>query len=78
MKTCPTCRQTYSDDAEFCPRDGARLATQATDRAPRYVLEGGTRSLSVAEFRANVGSGQRVQSKGPEASGDPWITSGGI
>ena len=25
MKTCPTCQHTYSDDVEFCPRDGARL-----------------------------------------------------
>jgi serine/threonine-protein kinase len=30
MKICHTCQQTYSDDVEFCPRDGARLAAQAT------------------------------------------------
>jgi serine/threonine-protein kinase len=31
MKICHTCQQTYSDDVEFCPRDGARLAAQATE-----------------------------------------------
>jgi serine/threonine-protein kinase len=31
MKTCPTCQHTYSGDVEFCARDGARLATQATE-----------------------------------------------
>jgi serine/threonine-protein kinase len=29
MKTCPTCQHTYPDDFSLCPRDGARLATQA-------------------------------------------------
>jgi serine/threonine-protein kinase len=31
MKICPTCQQTYSDDVEFCPRDGAHLTAQATE-----------------------------------------------
>jgi serine/threonine protein kinase len=31
MKICHTCQQTYSDDVEFCPHDGARLAAQATE-----------------------------------------------
>jgi len=31
MKICPTCQQTYSDDVEFCPRDGARLAAAETE-----------------------------------------------
>ena len=31
MKICPTCQQTYSDDVESCPRDGARLAAKATE-----------------------------------------------
>jgi serine/threonine-protein kinase len=31
MKICHTCQQTYSDDVEFCARDGARLAAQATE-----------------------------------------------
>jgi serine/threonine-protein kinase len=31
MKICHTCQQTYSDDVEFCPRDGVRLAAQATE-----------------------------------------------
>ncbi len=29
MKICPNCQQSYSDEIEFCPHDGARLATQA-------------------------------------------------
>jgi hypothetical protein len=31
MKTCRTCQQTYSDDFEFFPRDGAPLTAQATE-----------------------------------------------
>jgi serine/threonine-protein kinase len=31
MKICHTCQQTYSDDLEFCPRDGAHLSAQTTD-----------------------------------------------
>jgi serine/threonine-protein kinase len=25
MRTCPTCHNTYSDDTDFCPRDGVPL-----------------------------------------------------
>ncbi len=31
MKTCPICQQAYSDDVEFCARDGARLAAEARE-----------------------------------------------
>ena len=31
MKTCPVCLQAYSDDVEFCARDGARLAAEARE-----------------------------------------------
>jgi serine/threonine-protein kinase len=31
MKICHICQQTYSDDVEFCPRDGAHLTAQATE-----------------------------------------------
>ena len=31
MKTCPVCQHTYPDDFSLCPRDGARLAAQATE-----------------------------------------------
>jgi len=31
MKICPTCQQTYSDDVDLCPRDGAHLTAQATE-----------------------------------------------
>jgi hypothetical protein len=29
--TCPACQHTYSDDVEFYPRGGARLAAQVTE-----------------------------------------------
>jgi serine/threonine-protein kinase len=32
MKTCPSCQQTYSDDVEFCPRDGAPLPPDSLHR----------------------------------------------
>jgi hypothetical protein len=32
MKICPTCQQTYSDDVEFCPRDGAPLPPDSLHR----------------------------------------------
>jgi len=31
MKTCPICQQAYSDDVEFCARDGARLASEVRE-----------------------------------------------
>jgi formylglycine-generating enzyme required for sulfatase activity/DNA-directed RNA polymerase subunit RPC12/RpoP len=31
MKTCPICQQAYSDDIEFCARDGARLSGEARE-----------------------------------------------
>ena len=31
MKTCPACQQTYPDEIESCPRDGARLAAEVRD-----------------------------------------------
>jgi len=31
MKTCRTCQQTFPDDIEFCPSDGARLAAKTVD-----------------------------------------------
>jgi serine/threonine-protein kinase len=37
MKTCPTCQQTYSDDVEFCPHDGAWLAASATKTEPQLA-----------------------------------------
>ena len=32
MKICPTCQQTYSDEVEFCPRDGSPLAPTSLHR----------------------------------------------
>jgi serine/threonine-protein kinase len=37
MKICPACQKTYSDDMEFCPRDGAHLVAQATETDPELV-----------------------------------------
>jgi hypothetical protein len=31
MRTCPTCHNTFSDETEFCPRDGARLTAAASE-----------------------------------------------
>ena len=31
MKICPICQQAYSDDVEFCARDGARLSGEVRD-----------------------------------------------
>jgi formylglycine-generating enzyme required for sulfatase activity len=31
MKTCPICQQAYSDQVEFCARDGARLAAEVRE-----------------------------------------------
>ena len=31
MKTCPICQQAYSDDVEFCARDGARLSGEVRE-----------------------------------------------
>jgi serine/threonine-protein kinase len=31
MRTCPQCQRTYSDEVEFCSRDGARLQVSTTD-----------------------------------------------
>ncbi len=33
MKTCPICRQAYSDEIEFCARDGALLSGEVRDVA---------------------------------------------
>jgi DNA-directed RNA polymerase subunit RPC12/RpoP len=31
MKSCPTCHETYPDDVESCPKDGARLSAEFRD-----------------------------------------------
>ena len=69
MKICHTCQQTYSDDVEFCPRDGARLAAQATEteaqlaaglsrrfRLVRRLGQGGMGTVFLAE---QIGVGNR-------------------
>jgi predicted Ser/Thr protein kinase len=69
MKICHTCQQTYSDDVEFCPRDGARLTPQATEteaqlaaglarrfRLVRRLGQGGMGTVFLAE---QIGVGNR-------------------
>ncbi len=69
MKICHTCQQTYSDDVEFCPHDGARLAAQATEteaqlaaglsrrfRIVRRLGKGGMGTVFLAE---QIGVGNR-------------------
>jgi len=51
MKICPTCQQTYADDVEFCPRDGARLAAGLSRRfrLVRRLGAGGMGTVFLAE-----------------------------
>ncbi|MGD0222618.1 MAG: SUMF1/EgtB/PvdO family nonheme iron enzyme [Terriglobia bacterium] len=69
VKICHTCQQTYSDDVEFCPHDGARLAAQATEteaqlaaglsrrfRLVRRLGKGGMGTVFLAE---QIGVGNR-------------------
>jgi serine/threonine protein kinase len=69
MKICPTCQQTYSDDVESCPRDGARLAAQATQteeqlaaglsRRFRIVRRLGAGGMGTVFLAEQIGVGNR-------------------
>ncbi len=69
MKICPTCQQTYSDDAEFCPRDGAHLAAHATEteaqlaaglsRRFRIVRRLGAGGMGTVFLAEQIGVGNR-------------------
>jgi len=69
MKICPSCQHTYSDDVEFCARDGARLSPRdsgaeeqlASGLARRYRVirrlgQGGMGTVFLAE---QIGVGNR-------------------
>ncbi len=69
MKICHTCHQTYSDETEFCPRDGAHLVAPATEtevqlaaglsrrfRLVRRLGQGGMGTVFLAE---QIGVGNR-------------------
>ncbi len=49
MKICPTCQQTYSDDVEFCPRDGSPL--------PPTSLQGVIPADAGIQIDANLAAG---------------------
>jgi serine/threonine protein kinase len=69
MKICHTCQQTYSDDIEFCPRDGARLAAEATEteaqlaaglsRRFRIVRRLGAGGMGTVFLAEQIGVGNR-------------------
>src|ERR1035437_1663796 len=69
MKICHTCQQTFSDDVEFCPRDGARLAAQATEteaqlaaglsRRYRIVRRLGAGGMGTVFLAEQIGGGNR-------------------
>jgi serine/threonine-protein kinase len=70
MKICPTCQQTYSDDVEFCPRDGAHLTAQATQteaqlaaglsRRFRIVRRLGAGGMGTVFLAEQIGVGNRL------------------
>ncbi len=53
MKSCRNCQQTYSDEVEFCPHDGARLAAQ-TEQAEAQLVAGLSRHFTIVR-RLGVG-----------------------
>jgi eukaryotic-like serine/threonine-protein kinase len=69
MKTCHTCQQTYADEMEFCPRDGSRLAAQATptedllaaglSRRFRLVRRLGAGGMGTVFLAEQIGVGNR-------------------
>jgi len=69
MKICHTCQQTYSDDVEFCPHDGARLAAQATEteaqlaaglsRRFRIIRQLGKGGMGTGFLAEQIGVGNR-------------------
>jgi eukaryotic-like serine/threonine-protein kinase len=69
MKICQTCQHTYSDDVEFCPHDGARLAAQATEteaqlaaglsRRFRIVRRLGAGAMGTVFLAEQIGVGNR-------------------
>ena len=57
MKTCPICQQAYSDDVEFCARDGARLAAEAREeRECPYCAERILKKARVCSIAATMWS----------------------
>ena len=79
MKICHICQQTYSDDVEFCPRDGAHLTAQATEteaqlagqvsRRFRIVRRLGAGGMGAVLCRAERRS---AQGRAPLAPTPPW------
>jgi formylglycine-generating enzyme required for sulfatase activity len=68
MKTCPICQQAYSDDVEFCARDGARLAAEAREeRECPYCAE---RILKKARVCKHCGHYVEPQAIAGESKGE--------
>jgi serine/threonine-protein kinase len=59
MKACPACQHTYSDDVEFCPRDGARLAAPATETEAQLAA-GLSRRFRLVRRLGAGGMGKRM------------------
>jgi serine/threonine-protein kinase len=68
MRTCPTCRNTFRDDTEFCPRDGARLAAASETEAQlawglarrfRIVRRLGAGGMGTVFLAEQIGVGNR-------------------
>jgi serine/threonine-protein kinase len=69
MKICYTCQLTYSNDVEFCPRDGGRLGAQVTateaqlasglTRRYRIVRRLGAGGMGTVFFARQIGVGNR-------------------
>jgi formylglycine-generating enzyme required for sulfatase activity len=71
MKTCPICQQAYSDDVEFCARDGARLGGEVREeRECPYCAERILKKARVCKHCGRdveplAGSGTTVQTPSP-------------
>jgi hypothetical protein len=70
MKLCPSCQQTYADDAPaFCPHDGVRLVVDALDSfEPQATMQSSSNygpQLEASEARAEGTAGTLPQQQPP-------------
>lgn len=75
MKTCPSCHESYPDDAESCPRDGTRLAAEVREeRECPYCAEKILKKAKVCkhcgrEVEPLTGGGIAAQNPSPATPG---------